>query len=160
MTGQTLEEVGFVGIDAEMVELHLRLGPREGESAFKGRRVVMFVGQVERFAARRRDQGPERDPRRGPWRQPDAAAKTENRIEHGSSSVGERPAVDYRDRRTDASSTSQETRPIGLELRGAYELAFHHCDMRSPERKVGGRPQAPRSQESAAVGDELRFDKQ
>ena len=155
MTRQTLEEVGFVGVDAEMVELHLRLGPREGDGALEGRRVVMFVGQVEHFAARARDQRPERDPRRGPWRKPDAAAKTEDRIEYGAGSVGERPAVNHRDRRADPASPSQETRPISLELRAAHDLAFDHRDMRRPEFVVGGRAPAPRSQQSAAVGDEF-----
>ena len=63
--GQTLEEIGFVGVDAEMVKLHLRLGPRERDGALEGGGVVMFVSQVERFAARGRDQRPERDARRG-----------------------------------------------------------------------------------------------
>ena len=120
MTRQTLEEVGFVGVNAEMVKLHLRLGPRESDGALEGRRLVVFVGQVERFAARGRDQRPERDPRRGPGRKPDAAAKTEDRIEYGAGSVGQRPAVNHRDRRTDPASASQETRPISLELRAAH----------------------------------------
>ena len=133
MTRQTLEEVGLVGVNAEMVKLHLRLGPREGDGALESRWVVVFVGQVERFAARGRDQRPERDPRRGPWRKPDAAAKTEDRIEYGAGSVGERPAVNHRDRRTDPASASQETRPIGLELRAAHHLAFDDGDVRRPE---------------------------
>ena len=78
--------------------------------------VVVLVGQVEHFAARGRDQRPERDPRGGPRRQPDAAAKTEDRIEYGAGSVGQRPAVNHRDRRADAAPASQETRAIGLEL--------------------------------------------
>ncbi len=133
MTRQTLEEVGFVGVNAEMVKLHLRLGPREGDGALESRRVVVLVGQVERFAARGRDQRPERDPRRGPGRQPDAAAKTEDRIEHGAGRVGERSAVNDRDRRADAASASQETRPISLELWAAHDLAFDDGDVRRPE---------------------------
>src|SRR5271154_1845591 len=99
-----------------MIKLHLRLGPGEGEDALEGRRVLVFVGQVERFAARRCDQSPERDPGRGPRRKPDAPAKAEDRIEYCARSVGERSAVDYRDRRSDPASSSKETRAIGLEL--------------------------------------------
>ena len=65
MVGEALEEVRLVGADAEMVELHLRLRPGQRDRALEGRRVVVLVGQVERFAARRRDQRPERDARRG-----------------------------------------------------------------------------------------------
>ena len=70
VTRQALEEVGFVGVDAEMVKLHLRLRPREGDGALEGCRIVMFVGQVEHFAARGRDQRPECD--RAPWPQAQA----------------------------------------------------------------------------------------
>ena len=155
MTRQALKEVGFVGVDAEMVKLHLRLRPREGDGAIEGCWPLMFVGQVEHCAARGRDQRPECDTRCSPGRKPDAAAKTEDRIEHGAGRVGERPAVDHRDRRADPASATQETRAIGLELRAADHLAFDDRDMRCPELAFGRRSSPPCSQNSAAVGDEL-----
>ena len=74
--GETLEELRFVGPDAEMMELHLRLGPRQGDRALEGGRVMVLVDQVERLVAGRRDQRPERDAR--PWRPAESARSGED----------------------------------------------------------------------------------
>ena len=160
MVGETLEEMRFVGTDAEMMELDLGLRPRQGDRAFEGRRVVVLVGQVERFAARRRDQRPERYAHRGARRNPHAAAKTEDRIEHGTDRVGERPAVHHGDRRPDLAPAAEKTRPIGLELHVAHALAFHNGEVRRPDLRLAGRPPPPRGQKGADIGDELRLHEQ
>ena len=62
---QALEQMRFVGADAQVMELHLRLGPRERHRALEGVGVVMLVRQVEclgRGSAR-----PSSRTRRAPW---------------------------------------------------------------------------------------------
>ena len=143
-----------------MMELDLGLGPRQRDRALEGRRVVVLVGQVERLAARRRDQRPERDARRGSRRNPHAAAQAEDRIEHGADRVGERPAVHHGDRRPDLAPAPEEARAVGLELHVAHGLALHDGEVRRPDLGLAGRPPAPRRQEGADVGDELGLHEQ
>src|SRR5208283_1212601 len=104
MTRQTLEEVGFVNANAEMVKLDLCLGPSKSDGALEGRRVMVFIGQIEHFAPRGCDQCPERDSRRSTWCKPDASTKTEDRIENGTRSVVFQWSVDHRDWCTDSAS--------------------------------------------------------
>ena len=63
--GETLEEMRFVGVDAEVMELHLRLGPGERDRALEGGGVVMLVDQIERLA--RESARPASRTRRVPW---------------------------------------------------------------------------------------------
>ncbi len=51
----------LVGPDTEVMELHLRLGPRERHRALKGGGIVMLVGQVEGLGASGCNHRPERD---------------------------------------------------------------------------------------------------
>ena len=161
MVGETLEEVRFVGPDAEMMELHLRLGPRQGDRALEGGRVMVLVDQVESLVAGRRDQRPERDAGRGPRRNPHAAAKTEDRDRarcrrcwRAVARRSPRSALRMlRPRpRKRARSVSNCTSPTAL--------AFHDGEVRRPDLRLAGRPPPPRGQQGADVGDELRLDEQ
>ncbi len=68
--GEILEEMGLIGVDAEMAQLHLGLRPRQCGGALKCCWIVVLVGQVERLVARLRDQRREGDPRGGARREP------------------------------------------------------------------------------------------
>ena len=140
MTRQTLEEVGFVGVNAEMVKLHLRLGPREREGAIEGRRVVMFVGQVERFAAR----GATSVQNAIRAVAPGASLMRRRRLKIGSSTApavleSGRPSITATGVRIPRPRPRKRARSVSNCGR-AHDLAFHHCDMRRPELMVGGRP--------------------
>jgi len=52
MIGEALKEVSFVRADAEMEQLHLRLGPCERGGAPERCRVMMLVRKVDHFVAR------------------------------------------------------------------------------------------------------------
>ena len=49
--GQALEEVGLVGLDAQVMELDLGLRPGQGRRAFEGGRLAVLVGQVQDLLA-------------------------------------------------------------------------------------------------------------
>ena len=137
----------FIGADAEVMELHLRLGPRERHRSLKGGRIVMLVHQIECLDASRCNHRPERDVYRGTRRYSHAAAKTKDWIEYGADCIGERLAVDYRDRRAYDASAPKETCAIRLgELAVARRLTFDHREMRSPDLGIGGRARPSRGQ--------------
>src|SRR4029453_1632683 len=86
--GEALEEVRLVQLDAQMVELDLRLGARERDHAIEGRRIPIFVGEVDDGLARGGHHGGERDPRGGAGGELDAGPQAEDRGEHRAGRVG------------------------------------------------------------------------
>ena len=52
VAGETLEQAGLARIDAEVVELHLRLGPGQRGRPLEGGGVAMLVDEVEQRLAR------------------------------------------------------------------------------------------------------------
>ena len=64
--GEALEEVRLVGVDAEVMELHLGLGPGERRGALERGRLAVLVGEVEDLA---------RAIRRRPWRRSRARSR-------------------------------------------------------------------------------------
>ena len=78
-----------------------------------------------------------------------AAAQGEDRIEHGADRVGERPAVDHRDRRSDAVAAAEEAGPVGLHLRLPHGLAIDDGEMRGPDFRLARRAPPPRRQDGA-----------
>jgi hypothetical protein len=106
------------------------------------------------------DQRPERHPRRGSGGDPNAAAQAEDRIEHVADRAGERPAIDHRDRRTDAVAASEEARAIGFELAGADLLALDDRQVHRPGRGIGRRAGPACRQQRAHFGSELRAHEQ
>src|SRR5216684_8516718 len=73
-------------------------------------------------------------------------SKTKDWIEHGADSIGERLAVDYRDRRANDAPAPKETCAVRLELYSARGLTFDDREMRSPDLGVGGRARPSRGQ--------------
>ena len=138
VAGEALEQAGLVRVDAQVEQLDLRLGPGQKAGALERGRVVMLVGQAEHVAARGRDEGPERDVRGGSRCQPDAAAQTEDRIEHGAGRVGERSTIDDRNGRANATSASQKACPVRLELWAADHFAFDDGQVGRPDRRLVG----------------------
>src|SRR5258708_38032044 len=79
---QTLEQAGLAWIDADVVELDLRLSPGERGRPLKRSCVAMLVDQVEQGLARGRDHGPKSDARGRPGCDLHTPAQGEDRIEH------------------------------------------------------------------------------
>ena len=52
VSGETLEQARFARIDAEMMQLHLRLRPGERRRPLEGGCVAMLVDEVEQRLAR------------------------------------------------------------------------------------------------------------
>ena len=132
MACEALKKSGFAGVDAEMMELHLRLGPGQRRCALIGRCVSMFVDTIQQRRACSRRHGPEGDANRRPSRHTNTPAQREDRIKHGSDRIGQRPSVHDRDRRANALSAAQEARPVGFELRAADRFAIGDAQMRRP----------------------------
>ncbi len=145
MAGETLEQAGFARIDAEVVELHLRLGPGQRGRPLEGGGVAMLVDEVEHRLAGSCDHRPEGDAHDRAGRDPHAAAQGEDRIEHGADRVRQRPAVDHRDRRSDAVAAAEEAGPVGLDLRLSHGLAIDDGQMRRPDFRLARRRAAAAS---------------
>ncbi len=158
--GEPLEEMRVVGRDAQMMKLHLRLGPGQHRRALERHRVVMLVGKVEQGLACRRGHRPEREPRGAAARDSHPPAQAEDRIEHGPDSVGQRPAVPDSGRCTVGMSAAQKAGAIGFELYVARGFAFDDDEMRRPDLRIAVRAPPPRREDRAEAGHELGFDEQ
>ena len=148
MPGQTLEEIGLVEVDAKMVKLHLRLGPREGDGALEGRR---HRDACRPNRALRRARARPASRRRSRAVAPGASLMRRRRLKIGSSTApavleSGRPSITATGVRIPRPA-SQETRAIGLELRAAHDLAFDDRDMRRPQFAVAGEPRDAESPE-------------
>ncbi len=124
-------------IDAEVVQLHLRLGPSERGGTFECADVVVLVDQIEHILARGGDHGPEIDARRRARGYSHAAAQGEDRVEHRPGRAGKRAAINRRDGRANAASSAEKPRTIG------FELALAHGLRRQRPPGVRPRPAAP-----------------
>ncbi len=133
MARDPLEQAGFGRIDAEVVELHLRLGPGQRGRTLERGGVAMLVDEIEHRRPRRCNDRPEGDADDRAGCHTHTAAQSEDRIEHGADSVGQRPAVDHRDRPVDVVAAAEEARPIGLDLWLSHRLAVDDCQMRGPD---------------------------
>ena len=96
--GEILEQVRLVRANPEMVQLDLRLRPRQRDRALEGRRVAILVGQRHGGVARRGDERGEDQAGALSRRETDAPSEAEDRIEHRARGVREGPAVDHRHR--------------------------------------------------------------
>lgn len=84
MSGEALELVCLVPIDAEVMELHLRLGPGQRDRAVERADVVGPVDDVEQLFPGIGDQGPEVDVRGCARLEADPPAQHEDRVEDSS----------------------------------------------------------------------------
>ena len=136
---EALKEARLVGIDAEIMKLHLRLGPGQRGRPFEGVGVAMLVDHIQHVGARGRGERPERDAHRLARLNPHMAPQRENGIQHGADGVGERPSVHRRDRRPDVAPAADETGPVGLDLGFSHRLALDHGKMGRPDLGFGRR---------------------
>ena len=160
MSGKPLKQPCLARRHAEMVELHLRLGPRQHRGARKRRGVAMLVDAIEQCGATGGGDGPERHANGGAGRNADAAADRKDRVEDGADRVRQRPAVGHGDGRANAAAATEEPRPVGFKFGGANRLAVDDAQMRGPDFRLGRRPSAPRRQNCAGVGEIFRLDEQ
>ena len=157
---EALKKSGFAGIDAEVMELNLRLSPGQGRCAFVCRRVPVFVHTIQQRFARPRRHGPEGDANCRPGRHANTSAQGENRIEHGPDRIGQRPHVHDRDRRANALPAAQEARPVGFELRLADCFSVGDAQMGRPKLRFRRRPLSAGRDDCAEVLEVFRLDKQ
>ncbi len=131
--GQALKVGRLLRLDVEMAQLHLGLGPGERLRPVEGAAIVVLVDEIQQFRARRRDHGPEGDPRDLARRNRHRVPQRKDRVEDRPDGVRERPAVSDRRGRADGAAAADETRPVGLVLRIGGDLAFDHGEMRRPD---------------------------
>ena len=121
---EALKEMRFVGPHAEVMLLHLSLRPRQRRGAVERGGVVILLGQIDGFRARRRDQRRERHARGRARREPDTTPEAHDRIEHRADRVGEGLAIDHRRWRPDPASAAEKSRAIRLPLEITDRFAF------------------------------------
>src|SRR6185312_648178 len=140
---EALKQARLAAIDAEMMQLDLRLGPSQGGRPLEARLVLMLVDKVYRRLAGRRDHGPKGDARRCAGRQPDPPAQGEDRVEHGPHPVRQGTAVAAGDRVVDAVTATEEARAVGLDFRISHCLAIDGSKMRRPNFRIARRTPPP-----------------
>ena len=91
--GKVLKQVCLVRPDAKVVPLHQRVGPCEHRDPSECRGIMIFVRQAHDLLARARRHGREREVNGGSRRHAHPRAQAENRVEHGSDRVRQRPSI-------------------------------------------------------------------
>ena len=157
---EILEQVGLVRVDSKMVQLYLRLRPRQGDRAIEGRRVAILVGERHGGVPRGGDE--RREDQVGTFAGPEAHATSEahDRIEHGARGVRQGPAVDHRHRGADASSAPEESRAVRLELSASAGLALHQNNVGRPDRRLLGRSDSTGREKGLEPGQRFRLDEE
>ena len=148
---QQLEQMGIVRPDAQILQLGLGMGGRQGGGAFKRHRVMVAVHQIHDLLAALRHHCPECDCDGLSARYLYPAAQAENRIEHGAGAVRQGPAFRYRRCRARASVAPQEFAAIGLILHVADRPAFRHAEMGNPNRLLRRRARPAGRQKRAGL---------
>ena len=160
MIGQPLKQMRVGGGNPQVMQLHLRLGPGEGGRALERHRVEVFIGESEQCLPRWRGHGPEGETGIGPRSNPHPPAQAEDRVEHRTGRVGQRPAVADRGWCADGLTTTQETGAIGLELYLAGGFALYHHQMGGPDLGIGGGTAAAGGDQRAQTRLERGFHEQ
>jgi hypothetical protein len=160
VAGNTLKQVRLVRLDAEMMQLHPRLGPRQGGRAVEGRGVVILVGERDRLVTRGRHDRGEQDADGLERTDPHAAPKTDDRVEHRADGVRQRAAVEHGPRGRDVATSTDEARPVGLPLQRADGLALDARHVGEPHRRLVRRARTPGGEERVQLGDGIRLNEQ
>src|SRR3989442_5193417 len=114
----------LVGIDLEMMKLHLRLRPGERARALESGRVTIVVGEIERLFSSGRNQRRERDAHGGTGGDTHATSEADDRIQYRTRGVRERKTVDHRHGGAGRAPAPEESRAVGLELDLTHGLAL------------------------------------
>ena len=77
-----LEQMRLFRANAQVMQLHLRLGPGQRQSALERPGIPILVREVQHLLSRGSDDGRENQMRRGSRRDVDRAAQTERGIQH------------------------------------------------------------------------------
>src|SRR6478672_8228960 len=88
--------MGLIMANTQMVQLDLRLCPRQRDDTLKRHGVMVFVGQRQGLIARCRDQCGKCDASSGTRSEPDSAPEADDRIKHSTDGVGKREAINDR----------------------------------------------------------------
>ena len=88
------------------------------------------------------------------------AAQAQDRVQHGTNRIRERPAVHHRHRIAQGAGASYETRAIGFKLQFPDGFSVRNQNVRDPDRSLVFGALAPRGDERADVWHELGFDEQ
>src|SRR5258705_4599887 len=153
MACKTLEEARFARVDAEIVELHLRLGPCQRSRPVVSGDIPMLVNEIEGGRTRWRHQSPEADTHDGARGNAHAMAQDEDRIKHRANRVRERSTVDDRERAPGAAAATEETGPVGLDLRLPHGLAVDNGEVRGPDLRLARRAPSSRRQDGARISE-------
>ena len=160
VSGKTLVLARLGSIDAEVVQLHLGLGPGQHGGALKRAHVMVLVDQIQRRLAGRGDHRPEINAGSRPRRNPHTPAQGEDRVEHRAGGARKRPAAHDRAWRANTAATTEESRSVGLELALTHSLAIDNRQVRRPDLWLGRRPLPPSSENGAKSGEVLGLDEQ
>ena len=158
--GQPLEQLGFVGLHAQVMELDLGMCPGQRGRPFERRRRAVLVGEFEDVLTRVGDDRGEDRVNRVAGLDLHSGPKAEDRIQHRTYRVRQRAAVDDRDGRTERSAPPEESSAISLVLDEVDRLLLHRDDMGGPHRLFVRGPWTAGCQQGADVWNELGLHEQ
>ncbi len=117
VAGELLEQVGLRRIDAEVPQLHLRLGPGQRRARVCALAIAMLVDRCSSSCARSlRDAGPVRDARRAARGNAQRGNAARTRVEHRADGARQRAAFEHGERRAQFAAAAEEARAIGFVL--------------------------------------------
>ncbi|MCY1390258.1 hypothetical protein D9M71_50740 [compost metagenome] len=158
--GQALVVRRFLGLDIEIAQLHLGLGPGQGLGTLEGIALVVLVDQREQFVPRTGHQRPERGAHHLAGRYPHALAQAEDRVEYRALAVRQRAVLGNRQRVAQPTAPAEEARAVGFELRGGDHLALDHREVRDPDRRFLRRTRTAGGDQRAELGQPLGLHEQ
>ncbi len=131
------------------------MSPCEGLYAFERRPVAILADERQHLRAAWRHPKPKSDARGFAGRNFHAMPQRQDRIEHRTHRVGQRPGIDDRDGIAQVNPTPHKASSIGLELQGSNGFALKRAGEGDPYFRFAGIPGPAGGEQGAALGNEI-----
>src|ERR1700688_1256403 len=137
------------------MELYLCLRPSQCQRAFNRCRPAIFIRELNHLLSSRCDDGGKYYACGGPCRNLYCSPETDDRVEHGTDSIGKWPSIEDRYRVAHMVPTPGKSRAVCLELQVTDGRALHGDHLRDPNDRFLVRLPAPRCQQRADIRDKF-----
>ena len=153
VAGECLEQRGFIGLDAQTIQLGV--GMRRGERGllWKCRRVAIALGEIEHSGARVTRERREGQVRRLAGRNANTTTEADDGIEHRAHGTRERECLHFHDWGAHPPPAPEEPLAAGLPLGLTDCLTINRNDVRQPHLGVFGQALPPGGKQDVPLGD-------
>ncbi|MNF43877.1 hypothetical protein D3C84_249780 [compost metagenome] len=150
--GQPLEVGPVGGLDVEMVQLHLGLGPGQRLGPLEGVAVVVLVDEIEQCRPRGGHQGPEGDMGAAARQDMDPLAQGEDGVEHCARGVGEGDMALQGVGGGQGAPLADEAGTVGFILQGPGQMVLDDDEVGGPHLLLLGGSGPPGGNQGPQLG--------